>query len=276
MRTLLGFGLGAALICAGGRSRRAVVAGFTFLGGLYYILFWLWPSPQDRQPNDIPNGFGERVGFWLADAAGPVSTVTQVLTVLLLGLGVYSVLRVHIARLVKRQPDWAFSIVLLVSMLAMVIIGYGEFRQANAPGADYEMESSWGFFQKGKDLLFDGLLQQMDAAMFSIIAFFILSAAYRAFRIRSVESTVLLATALVAMLAVMGVVEGVSASFVENLTHGNKDHFANNLFLPTIFGWIKANVQSPAILALTFGTGIGALAMGLRIWLSLERGGVGA
>ncbi|MEZ5162691.1 MAG: hypothetical protein R2688_02865 [Fimbriimonadaceae bacterium] len=41
-----------------------------------------------------------------------------------------------------------------------------------------------------------------------------------------------------------------------------------------VAGWLRSNMQIPAIRAIEFGVGLGALAMGLRIWLGLEKGGV--
>jgi hypothetical protein len=113
----------------------------------------------------------------------------------------------------------------------------------------------------------------MDAAMFSIIAFFILSAAYRAFRIRSIEATVLLASALVVMLSLMGAVTNAWQGGIDTLAHGNQASFLQNFSLDTIRGWLTNNVQTPSIRGIDFGIGIGSLAMGLRLWLSLERTG---
>src|SRR5437764_852980 len=48
--------------------------------------------------------------------------------------------------------------------------------------------------------IFQDLLANFDAAMFASLAFFIIGAAYRAFRIKSAEATLLMLSALVVML----------------------------------------------------------------------------
>jgi hypothetical protein len=113
------------------------------------------------------------------------------------------------------------------------------------------------------------MLQQMDAAMFSLIAFFILSAAYRAFRVRSVEATILLATALLFIVSLMGIVE----PLWNQISGTDPSSFRYNFSLTSISSWMTRSVQTPSIRAIDFGIGIGALAMGLRLWLSLEKAG---
>ena len=120
--------------------------------------------------------------------------------------------------------------------------------------------------------------------MFSMIAFFILSAAYRAFRIRSVEATVLMASALILMISLLGgVVYGWNHGVANiaaglNLPHAdpniNEASYLNSFKISAAAGWVKGFLQVPALRAVDFGIGLGALAMGLRLWLGLEKGGV--
>jgi hypothetical protein len=263
----IGVGLILALMGAPARMRRPIVAFVTFISGLYWVLYWLVPQPIDRQDNELPLD-GEGLGFWLSDAQPVISTFGQVLSSFLLGLGIYSLLRVHLKRLFRMQKDWFFSLVLLVSLVAMTGFGYADWVSRLGPNAgQYEDMANWKFIQYGRHFLFEGLLQQMDAAMFSVIAFFILSAAYRAFRVRSIEATILLATALIVMLSLMGAVGYLWDEQMLGQQHG----FLENFKLAVIAGWLRDAVQTPAIRGIDFGVGIGALAMGLRLWLSLER-----
>lgn len=258
--------------------RRPVVVVVTFLSGLIYIAYWLWPQPVARQAGTLPNGTTEAIGFYLGDAQDTVGGFYNILAGFLLGLGVFSILRIHMRKAFKMQKDWAFSAVLLISMLAMIIFGYWDwinhFDKARA--TSWENVSALPTNNKVYDLLFEGLLQQMDAAMFSIIAFYILSAAYRAFRIRSVEATILLATALIVMFSLMGVVSYLwdTSVIANHVTHNDPNSFWNNFTLASVSAWLRDTFQTSSLRGIDFGVGIGALAMGLRLWLSLERGGV--
>lgn len=282
---IVGFAMIFGLLQLPPRGRRAVVVGATFLAGLFYVMLYLWPKPlpgidASGAPLDhgVPRDFVESVGFWLKDALPVIADFSNILSTFLLGLGVYSIIRIHSRKLVRKQADWGFSVVLMVSILAMVIVGYVNYYQTHYTqgSSQLELPKNWGTLQYANDLLFNGLLQQMDAAMFSVIAFYILSAAYRAFRIRSVEATILLATALIVIFSLMGIVQYEWDSHIKQLPGATTGGIFSNFTLTEIYNWIRENVQTPAIRGIDFGVGIGALAMGLRLWLSLERGGASA
>lgn len=254
------------------RMRRPIVMISTLLAGIFYALPWIWPKPIGLTPDQVPFNQTEEIASHLANGQLYAGKVLQVVQNFLLFLGAYSVLSVHSKRILKQGKDWTFSIILLVSMLTMITAGYMEYndRIANSSHAD---PTNWVGIQYFKDFLFDGMLQAMDAAMFSIIAFFILSAAYRAFRIRSAEATMLLAVALIVMLSMMAGVEYASGQMINAVTHNDPNHFVNNFSLTSIANWIRDVVQAGAIRALAWGISIGSLTMGLRLWLSLEKGG---
>lgn len=251
--------------------RRPIVAGFTFLAGLINIAFWLWPEPVAREAGTLPNGPIESVGFFLDDAVITSGGFYNILAGFLLGLGVYSILRIHLRKFFKKQQDWFFSAVLLSCMLLMIVFGYWDWINHLDPtkASLWDDVSLYPWNNKVYDILFEGLLQQMDAAMFSIIAFYILSAAYRAFRVRSVEATILLGTALIVMLSLMGAV----AYLWDQKMLGDAGSFAANFKLSEVAKWLQDTLQTPSLRGIDFGVGIGALAMGMRLWLSLERGG---
>ena len=267
---LLGIGLIFGLMQVPSNFRRPIVAAVTFVSGALYI----WPVAISRDKAiDAPRNPVEGVAFWLDDAVPVVANFTSILSAFLLGLGVYSLLRVHGKKLMRQQRDWEFSAVLLVSMLLMVIAGYGDWMSRLDPvkAPALELPQNWGPMNYLRDFLFEGLLQQMDAAMFSLIAFYILSAAYRAFRVRTIEATILLAAAFIVMFSLMGSVESAWGHLVN--PSGDQANFLNNFTLTEMAKWIRDSIQKPAIRGIDFGVGIGALAMGLRLWLSLERTG---
>ena len=65
---LLGFGIFGLCFVAPTQLRRIVIFVATFVSGLFYILFYYFPTPIARQPGDAPRGAVEAFGFWLGDA----------------------------------------------------------------------------------------------------------------------------------------------------------------------------------------------------------------
>lgn len=259
--------------------RRSVVTLFTFLAGAVFVAKFLWPAPVAANlETDVPLNGVESVGFWLGKAIDPVAKVANALAAFMLGLGIFSLVRVHVNKIRRKQTDWIFSIILLVSFVVMMTIGFLDWRMREFQDAQglLNLRDNWTTINYANDLLFDGLYQQMDSAMFSIIAFFILSAAFRAFRIRSVEATVMMASALILMLNLMGALTFVWGNMVDQAVLSTGNPFLANLNITEIANWLRSNMQVPAIRAIEFGVGLGALAMGLRIWLGLEKGGVSA
>lgn len=260
------------------QARRPLVWIVTFLSGGFMVAYTYWPKPINFDPKeDLPRNGVESVGSFLQQSFGTISSFVQIIAAFLLGLGIFSLLRIHLMQIARKKKDWQFSVVLLISMSAMLIFGYWDFfiRQGNK-SIDFDDPTNWQWPNMARDFLFDGLLQQMDAAMFSIIAFFILSAAYRAFRARSIEATLLLGTALIVILSLMGVVAGKWDDAVTALAGTEKtatSDFLMNFKITEVAGWLKNTFQTPAITGLKFGIGLGTISMALRIWLGLEKGG---
>ncbi len=270
----VGLALIVACLFAPTRARKPIVWTVTFLAGFYWVLFYFLPEPINRKPTDVARNAFEGFAFVMADGNAVAATVANSVGAFLFGLGIYSLLRIHTNNVLKKRKNWFFSLMLILSLICMVAYGYGNWwiKQHN-PGL-IDTQARWQFPNYAFDIMFDGLLQQMDAVMFSLVAFYILSAAYRAFRIRSIESTVLMASALLMMLSLMGAVDFAWSGVIGKLAHGDPNSFLNNFTLTSVSNWVKANLQVPSLRALDFGIGLGGLAMALRIWLGLEKGGV--
>ncbi|MEI7577356.1 MAG: hypothetical protein WCK51_10715 [Armatimonadota bacterium] len=260
------------------QARRPLVWLVTFLSGGFMVAYTYWPKPINFDPKtEIPANGVESVGSFLQQSFGVVSSFVQIIAAFLLGLGIFSLLRIHLMNIARKKKDWAFSVILLVAMFSMITFGYADFMvRQNQKAVDFDDPANWHTVNMIRDFLFDGLLQQMDAAMFSIIAFFILSAAYRAFRARSVEATILLGTALLVILSLMGVVAGAWDDKVVAMAGTEKTasaDFLMNFKITEVAGWLKNTFQTPAITGIKFGIGLGTISMALRIWLGLEKGG---
>ena len=101
---------------------------------------------------------------------------------------------------------------------------------------------------------FDYILIPIQATMFSLLAFFIASAAYRAFRARSVIASLLLLAALIVMMRF----NPLFGAWIEDVAN-----------------WLMNVPNLAAQRAIVIGLGLGMVATALKIILGIERGYMG-
>ncbi len=242
------------------RSRKTIIAVFTFLGGLYFVTEFFWPTSHVTNKNP------------LTPFEPLVASIAAVVGSFAIGLGVVSLVQLHSRNISRRRSGWGFSVVLLVSFVAMFVFGLLNAYSPSTgiipavPGV-WASQNAHGLYQ----FLFVGGLSSLASATFSIIAFYIASAAYRAFRIRSLEATLLMAAALVVMLGSVSFGTWFTHNIHNTLPDGSENPWAN-LRIENIAQWLLLEVNTAAQRGILFGLTLGLLATSLRYWLSLERG----
>jgi hypothetical protein len=105
--------------------------------------------------------------------------------------------------------------------------------------------------------IYDHVFAPCNATMFALLAFFVASAAFRAFRARNVEAALLLGTAIIMMLGRAPIGRALSDS------------------LPDVAQWLLDVPSNGGRRAIMMGAAIGAIATGLRVILGLERSHLG-
>lgn len=123
----------------------------------------------------------------LASSATQVATIVGAFVVM---ISVVMISRIHVRRL-YRGRTMIESTVLLICMWVTIV--WGLFRLF---GAGVSPTSEQTILN-----IFDAIVSPGDSTVFAILAFFIASAAYRAFRARNLDSTILLIVAILCMLA---------------------------------------------------------------------------
>jgi hypothetical protein len=242
--------------------KRVVVVTCTFLGGAFYFLeFVIPPNPETQE--------AWLAGWNLTTTAGTVGNAVQVVAGFTFLLGVYNLARIHGNNIRRVKPDWPYSLAFFLAFLAMTVFAFWR----DVPGAPpwvKDPDETRLFAQDAFTVLFKGLWQNLESTMFSILAFYIVSAAYRAFRIRSGEAALLMITALVLMMGQVPLGMAMTAWIPEKAPGQEVGWF---LFrIESLSQYVLTAINSPVQRAMGFGLGLGALAMALRIWLSLERG----
>jgi hypothetical protein len=166
----------------------------------------------------------------------------RIVSAFALVLGVGSMVTYHTEKLRRRRTGWPYSIVALVAATASTVIGL-----------------AWGVQQSGplQNYIFTPLLVPLNSSMFAILAFYMASAAYRAFRARTKESALLLIAAFIVMLGMVPIGAAIWGK------------------LPDLAEWILSVPNMAAKRAITFGVALGGIATALKVILGIERGWLG-
>ncbi|MFH1687698.1 MAG: hypothetical protein ABIE70_09280 [bacterium] len=202
------------------------------------------------------SGLAMVVSFFFDENSTLVGRVSQELLnwIIIVGgftllLGVVSITRVNWAAVSSRKENWGYKILTLLAIFAMA-----------APSVLPESWSPLFGREAGSiyDWLFINMQMPMMSTMFATLAFYIASAAFRAFRARSAEATLLLVTATLIMMWRVPMGEAI----LEQLP-GDVPGLLNTY----VMNGINRAVQSGIII----GAALGAAAMSLRIILGIER-----
>src|SRR5262245_54930369 len=127
---------------------------------------------------------------WVQDGQNEVQAYGPILIAASWRLGIMNLFRINLLQLSRRERDWPYKLILLICMVGM--FGSGMLHPFNldvndtGPGTVYE----W---------LFTGIFSPLQASMFALLAFFIASAAFRAFRIRTFEALLLAVAGILVM-----------------------------------------------------------------------------
>jgi len=222
--------------------RRRLLVVTTFVAGLFYSVEFFWPAEGNRL-----TGYVEPLGVFL-----------QIMGGFGLGIGIISLCNVHGKAIFRRQPGYYNSIAFFLAFVLMIVASFWQHYVKPATSMEAVAKQFYSF-------MFDGLYVPLDSTVFSLLAFFIVSAAYRAFRIRSAEASLMMITAFIVMLGQVPI--GMA------LTNWiPADGPLAGLRLERLTNWILTGLNAAAFRAIIFGAMVGYIAMSLRVWLSLEKG----
>lgn len=179
----------------------------------------------------VRNEFLRRVQQTLLDWA-------MILAAVALLLGAMNVVATHLRKIRDRRPGWVYSLFLLAALGTVVLLGFSDPRGVASPAV------SWVFLYAHIPL---------QATLFALTAFFIASAAYRAFRVRSVDSFIMLAAGLIVLLGQVPLGQAIWDRIA-----AAKD-------------WILTYPSTGGARGIILGVALGTVLTGLRVLLGIDR-----
>ena len=220
-------------------------------------------------------------------------------------LGALNLLKMQSQKILKKQKGWQYSIFAIGGFIFSILAGFV------IKGND---AIQWGAHVTGKGTLFKWMFEFMftplSATMFALLAFFVASASYRAFRIRNFEATLLLVAGIIIMLGRVPIGLKISSWFVMYITLLGfgivvNTYFKNKqitlafvgggillitiagylmgwpinepglFYLPVLQDWIYNIPNVAGARAIMIGIGLGIFATSMRYILGIEKSYIG-
>lgn len=212
--------------------KREIPILLVMLCGLAIVWAFFSPEPASRAVNDELLAWG-----------------TVFFSVAFL-LGISNLIRISLKQIATGHPDRVYKALLLIVLLGYILIGVAEIH-------------GWFGIPEGeqfrRDWIYNRVFKPLQATMFSLLAFYIASAAFRAFRARSLEATLLLTAGALVMIGQVPI-----PPFIPGAEWIGETSVRLQAFL---MAYINAAGQK----AIIMGAALGTLATGLRIVLGIER-----
>lgn len=193
-------------------------------------------------------------------------------------LGVLNLAKINLKAVMERKTDWGYKLVLIVSMITMLIAcsvkWYRDTQYAAAQrlveqqttsAAKLSPTTTLESLQKSRDeaeiaskqtvfqFLFDKVYTPLAATIYSLLAFYVASAAFRAFRAKNIYSALLLIAAVLVMIGRVPI----------------GGYFWRGF--PYVQEWLMIWPNTAGQRAILIGAAIGMLATGLRVIFGIER-----
>jgi hypothetical protein len=219
--------------------KRQIPLLITFVTGLLMVVqYYIVPM----------NFLGEKMANWF----GAISAFAYV-------LGAASLYVVNGKRIRDRVEGWPYNIVLLASLTATLWIGLFCDLLGFGYAGHRPVDEGTAF-----DWMFKYVQTPLSATMFSLLAFYIASACYRAFKARSIEATLLLSSAFVVMLF--------RVPLGEKLWQACGAPFDMHWFIE---GLLIGGFSNAGQRAIQVAAAIGLISVSLKIILGVERSYLG-
>ena len=180
-------------------------------------------------------------------------------------LGIVNVIQNGSRKIARREEGWPYSAVLMTGLF--LTGGLGIWGAVSGQGITTLPDGSGTPFK----WIADHFFLPLQATIFALLAFFMASAAFRAFRARNTEATILLAAGIVVMAGRVPLLEFLSSPFPPL----QPTAAVASQGLGKLTEWIMSTPNGAAQSGIIIGAALGAASMAIRVILGIERGYLG-
>jgi hypothetical protein len=152
-------------------------------------------------------------------------------------LGFVNIFNVHLSRIRTQKPGSIYSILLLITLVSTLALGF----------------YSGGPNSESSQFIFNFILQPLEATFFALLALFIATAAFRALRIRNLETLFFVLFAVIVLLGQVPLGIYLWSEF------------------PVVKDWILNVPTLAGVRGILLGVALGTIATGLRVLIGADR-----
>lgn len=228
--------------------KRNIPLLITAFSGLVLILAYFIPMTQS---------WGEVAAIWF-DILASIAFI----------LGGGNLIKLHARKMALRQAGWAYSAITLLAFAVTLFIGLSKI--GVSPNLQFpDMAWSGHYRESGAPFwwIYEYAFKPLTATTFSMLAFYIASAAFRAFRAKNLEAILLLGTAFIILLGrtFAGII----------LTSWLPDSLAG-LRIENLTVEIMRVVNTAGSRAIMIGIALGVASTSLKVLLGVDRSYLGS
>ncbi len=182
-------------------------------------------------------------------------------------LGGGNLMKIHLKKVSDRREGWAYSIVTLIAFLATLSIGLGKIGvNPSEQFPDYAWSGSYREVGGPFWWLYEYAFKPLTATMFAMLAFYVASAAFRAFRAKNFEAILLLSTAFIILLG---------RTYAGVWLTGWLPEWLSGLRLENVTVTIMKVFNTAGNRAIMIGIALGIASTSLKVLLGIDRSYLG-
>lgn len=136
------------------------------------------------------------------DAEKKVNIWFDILAAFAFIIGGANIFKTNLKKISDREAGWGYAAILLLSFTATLVVG---LLKVGVPATEKSPDYPWSGAYNAEGSAFWWMFQYiyvpLAATMFATLAFYVSSAAFRAFRAKNIEASLLLVTALLVLMA---------------------------------------------------------------------------
>jgi len=229
--------------------KRTIPLLITTTAGLILVISYFIPYTQS---------WGEDVTVWF-----------DILAAIAFILGGGNLLKMNLRKISDRRTGWGYAAITVIVFLFTLVVGLGKI--GVTPNEQYP-HYAWSGEYNGEGSLFwfmyEYAFKPLTATMFAMLAFYVASAAFRAFRAKNIEAFLLLGTAFIILLG-----RTHAGVFVTDFIP--EDSWWAPLRVENVADNIRGLFTTTGTRAIMIGVALGVASTSLKIILGVDRSYLG-